>query len=149
MTGKADFSEAEWETVREGPTSAGLIVMSAERGGSFREAFAMAKVYAEARAEHGESELLDEIAGHRPDVDHTRAHSHEELEQHGLARIGEALALVDAKASPEEAAAYRQFVLTVARRVAAAKQEKGAEDGVTEHEQRVLDEIEAALGEAG
>ncbi len=146
MTGKADFSEAEWDTVREGPTSAGMIVMNAERGGSFREAFAMAKVYAEARSEHGESELLDEITAHRPEVDHTRAHSHEELEQHGLARIGEALALVDGKASAEEAAAYRQFVLTVGRRVAAAKKEKGSEDGVTGHEQRVLDEIESALG---
>lgn len=147
MTGKADFSETEWDTVLEGPTSAGLIVMNAERGGSFREAFAMAKVYGEARSEHGESELLDEIAAHRPEVDRTRAHSGEELEQHGLARIGEAVALVDGKASAEEATAYRHFVLTVARRVAAAKKEKGSESGVTEHEQRVLDEIEAALGE--
>jgi hypothetical protein len=145
MTGKADFDEQEWDTVREGPTSAGLIVMSAERGGSFREAFAMAKVYGEARSEHGESELLDEIAGHRPEVDHTRAHSHEELEQHGLERIREALALVDGKATAEEAAAYRRFVSAVARRVAEAKQEKGAEGGITENEQRVLDEIDSVL----
>jgi len=54
MTGKADFDEQQWDTVLEGPTSAGLIVMSAERGGTFREAFAMAKVYGEARSEHGE-----------------------------------------------------------------------------------------------
>jgi hypothetical protein len=145
MTGKADFDEQGWDTVREGPTSAGMIVMAAERGGTFREAFAMAKVYGEARAEHGESELLDELAAHRPEVDHTRAHSHEELEQHGLERIREAVALVDQKASAEEAAAYRRFVATVARRVAAAKQEKGSEDGVTESEQRVLDEIDAVL----
>lgn len=145
MTGKADFEAQEWDAVLEGPTSAGLIVMSAERGGSFREAFAMAKVYGEARKEHGESELLDEIAGHRPEVDHTRAHSHEELEQHGLERIRAALALVDRKATPEEAAAYRRFVSTVARRVAAAKQEKGSAEGVSESEQRVLDEIEAVL----
>jgi hypothetical protein len=145
MTGKADFSEEEWDTVREGPTSAGLLVMSAERGGSFREAFAMAKVYAEARSEHGSSELLDEIAAHRPEVDHTRAHSYEELEQHALGRIREAVALVDAKASPEEATSYRGFVGAVAQRVAAAKKEKGSEDGVSEHEQQAIDQVEAAL----
>jgi hypothetical protein len=146
MTAKANFSEQEWDTVLEGPTSAGLIVMSAERGGSFRETFAMAKVYAEARSEHGESELLDEIAAHRPEVDRTRAHSYEELEQHATQRIREAVALVDQKASAEEAAAYRRFVTAVAGRVAAAKQEKGSEAGITDHERRALDAVEGALG---
>lgn len=145
MTGKAEFEAQEWDTVLEGPTSAGLVVMSAERGGAFREAFAMAKVYGEARREHGESELLDEIAAHRPEVDHTRAKSQEELLQHGLQRIREAVALVDRKASAEEAAAYRRFVGSVARRVAEAKEEKGSEGGVSEREQRVLDAVEAAL----
>jgi chorismate mutase len=145
MTGKADFDEQEWETVREGPTSAGVIVISAERGGTFREAFAMAKVYAEVRQEHGESELLDEIGAHRPDVDRTRAGSQGELIRHGLERIREAVALVDAKASAEEAAAYRRFVGSVARRVAAAKEEKGSEGGVTAREQELLDQVDSAL----
>ena len=145
MTGKADFDEQQWDTVLEGPTSAGLIVMSAERGGSFREAFAMAKVYGEARQEHGESELLDEIAGHRPEVDRTRARSPEELQLHGLARIREAVGLVDEKASAEEAAGYRRFIASVARRVAEAKEEKGSQGGIAESEQRVLDEIDSVL----
>ena len=54
MTTSAEFTEQEWDTVLEGPTSAGMVVATADRGGSFREAFAMAKVYAEARKEHGE-----------------------------------------------------------------------------------------------
>ena len=144
MTGKADFDEQQWDTVREGPTSAGLIVMSAEKGGTFREAFALAKVYAEARQEHGESELLDEIAAHRPDVDRARVPK-DQIEQHGLELIREALALVDQKASADEAAAYRRFVSSVARRVAEAKEEKGSQGGVAASEQRVLDEIESVL----
>ena len=144
MTGKADFDEQQWDAVLEGPTSAGVIVMSAERGGSFREAFAMAKVYAEARQEHGDSELLDQIAAHRPEVDRSRVPK-DEIEQHGLERIREALALVDQKASAEEAAAYRRFVGSVARRVAEAKKEKGSEGGVAAGEQRVLDEIDSVL----
>jgi len=145
MTGKADFDEQEWDTVLEGPTSAGVIVMSAERGGTFREAFAMAKVYGEARGDHGESELLDQITAHRPEVDRTRARSSDELEQHALQRIRDAVALVDQKASAEEAAAYRRFVSSVARRVAEAKKERGSEAGITEREQQVIDEVDAAL----
>ena len=61
MTGKADFSEQEWELVREGPTAAGMYALMASKGGSFRESWALAKTYAEARQEHGESELLDAI----------------------------------------------------------------------------------------
>lgn len=147
MTGKADFSEAEWEAVLEGPTSAGVIVMSAERGGSFREAFALAKVYAEARKEHGASALLDEITAHKPEVDRTRAKSFDELQQHGLDNIRAGLALVDAKASPEEAGEYRRFIGTLAQHVAKAKQEKGSTDGISEHEQQALDAIEGVLGD--
>jgi len=145
VTGKADFDEQQWDTVLEGPTSAGVIVMAAEKGGSFREAFAMAKVYAEARKEHGDSQLLDEVVSHKPEVDHTRTGSMEELKQHGLQGIRDALALVDEKATAEEAAEYRRFVLSVAKRVAAAKQEKGSEDGVTANEQEMIAAVEAEL----
>jgi len=144
MSGKADFDEQEWDAVLEGPTSAGVIVMSAARGGTFREAFAMAKVYAEARQEHGESELLDAIAAHRPEIDRTRV-GKDKVEQHGLERIREAVALVDQKAAADEAAAYRRFISSVARRVAEAKEEKGSQGGVAESEQRVLDEIDSVL----
>jgi len=83
MTGKADFTQEEWELLREGPSSAGLIVVTAQRGGTFRESFALAKAYAEARQQHGESELLDEIVAEKPERDHTRYHSAEEL-KHAL-----------------------------------------------------------------
>ena len=43
MTTKADFTEEEWKQVLEGPTSAGMIVTTAESGGTFRETFAMAR----------------------------------------------------------------------------------------------------------
>ncbi len=123
MTGSADFTAEEWNVVREGPTSAGMIVSTAQRGGSFREAFAMAKAYTEARKEHGDSELLDEIVSHKPDMDHAKAHSAEELKDHGLQRIREAIALVEQKATPQEAEDYRRFVTSLANRVAAAKTE--------------------------
>jgi hypothetical protein len=127
MTGSTDFTPEEWDVIREGPTSAGMIVSTAQRGGTFREAFAMAKAYAEARKEHGDSALLDELVSRKPDMDHAKAHSPEELKEHGLQRIGEAIALVEQKATPEEADDYRRFVISLARRVAGAKTESDNE----------------------
>ena len=72
MTSKADFTEEEWDLVLEGPAAAGLLISTAERGGTIREAFSIAKAYAEARKQHGSSELLDEIVSAKPEVDRTR-----------------------------------------------------------------------------
>ena len=144
MTGSADFTPEEWDTIQEGPTSAGTIVSTAERGGTFREAFAMAKAYTEARQEHGESALLDEIVSSRPEVDRTRAHSPEELKEHGLQRIRDAVALLEAKATPEEVEDYRRFVVSLAQRVAGAKGE-GGEDKVSDAERAAIADVEAAL----
>jgi hypothetical protein len=145
MTGSADFTAEEWDAVLEGPTSAGVIVTTAERGGTFREVYAMAKVYAEARREHGDSELLDEIASKKPEMDRTRAKSKEELRQHGLQRIREAVGLVELKATPEELEDYRRFVLSVANRVAGAKEE-GGDKPVSDAEATAIAEITEALG---
>ena len=144
MTGSADFTAEEWEVVREGPTSAGMIVSTAQRGGSFREAFAMAKAYAEARKEHGDSALLDELVSHKPEMDHTRSHSPEELKENGLKRIREAVALVEQKATPAEADDYRRFVISLANRVAGAKTESD-DKPVSDAEAAAVAAISAAL----
>jgi hypothetical protein len=144
MTASADFTPEEWNVVREGPTSAGMIVSTAQRGGSFREAFAMAKAYTEARKEHGDSELLDEIVSHKPDMDHAKAHSAEELKEHGLQRIREAVALVEAKATPAELEDYRRFVTSLANRVAGAKTESD-DKPVSDAEAAAIAEITQAL----
>jgi len=146
MTTKADFSDEEWKQVIEGPTSAGMVVATAERGGTFRETFAMAGAYTDARKEHGASELLDEIVTHRPKTERIKAHSKEELKDAYLAEIRAAVGLVAAKATPQELGDYRLFVTNLAKKVAAAKEEKGSEGGVTEAEASAIAEIEAALG---
>ena len=144
MTTKAAFSPEEWKVVLEGPPSAGLIVITAARGGTFRETYAMSKAYVEARAEHGESELLDEITAAKPEADHTRYHSAEELRKAGLEHIRDAVALVQAKATAEELEGYRRFVLTLANKVAAAHREQG--QSVSPAETDAIQAITAALG---
>ena len=143
MTGKADFTAAEWETVLQGPPTAGLIVITAQRGGTLRETLAMTQSYVEARKQHGESELLDEIVSARPALDHTRYHSPEELKEAGLQHLRAAAELVAQKATADEADAYKRFVVDLATRVANAHREHG--QAVSDAEQAALDQIASAL----
>jgi hypothetical protein len=143
MTTRSDFSEDEWHLILEAPPSAGLIVVTAQPGGMFRETIAMAKAYVEARQQHGESELLDEIVAAKPERDHTRYHSPEELKEQGLQHLRDAVALLEHKATPAEVDEYRRFIITLANKVAAAHREHGA--AVSGSEQGAIDEVTAAL----
>src|SRR5437660_7939608 len=111
MTNSSDFNEEEWRLVLEGPPSAAMIVITAARGGTFRETFAIGKGYAEARQQHGESELLDAIVAAKPQIDHTRFKSPDELKQHGLEHLRKAVNLLESKATSQELADYRRFVI--------------------------------------
>jgi hypothetical protein len=143
MTAKADFTPEEWQIVLEGPPSAGMIVVTAQRGGTFRETIAMAKAYGEARKQHGESELLDEIVSAKPEIDHTRYRSAEELKEHGLGHLRDAVELLERKATPEEVEDYRRFVLTLADKVATAHRE--GEESISPAERSAIQEIAASL----
>ena len=147
MTAKADFTPEEWQVVLQGPPSAGMIVVTAQRGGTFRETIAMAKAYVEARKQHGESELLDEIVSAKPEVDHTRYHSAEELKENGLRRLRDAVDVLERKVTPEELEDYRRFVLTLADKVATAHREDG--ESVSPAERTAIEEIAASLGAKG
>jgi hypothetical protein len=145
MTGKADFTPEEWELVREGPPTAALVAMTAEKGGSFRESWALAKAYTEARQAHGESELLDALVGEKPDL--KRYKTPEELDAQGLGRLTEAVALLEQKATAAEVDAYRKFALDVAQRVAAAHKEGG--QPVSDAESAAIERVKAILYPSG
>jgi hypothetical protein len=146
MTGKADFTGEEWTLLREAPTSAGMLVIQADRGGTFRETFSMAKAYTEARKQHGASQLLDDIVSEKPQVDRSRASSQEELRANLLQHVRDAVALLEGKATPEELAEYRGFVMKVANRVAEAHRE--GDEQVSEPERQAIAEIGEAAGES-
>src|SRR5450755_2376904 len=144
MTTKTAFSPEEWKVVLEGPPTAGMIVVTAARGGTIRETIAMSKAYAEARAQHGASELLDEIVAAKPQLDHTRYHSAQELRDAGLARLRESVAVLGGKAAPEEVQDYQRFVRALADKVAAAHREEG--QNVSPAEVEAIQQITTALG---
>ena len=145
MTTKAAFSPSEWERVLEGPPSAGLLVITASHGGTFRETIAMSKAYVEARAQHGESELLDEIVAEKPRMERGgKVHNPEELRDQALDCLTEATTLLADKATAEECDDYQHFVLTVANKVAAAHREGGKR--VSPAEEQAIADITIALG---
>jgi hypothetical protein len=142
MAAKGDFSAEEWKQIVEGPATAGFIALTAASGGTFKETIALARAWTDARKAHGASQLLDDIAAEKPAFDRHRYPTPQELHDEGLQRLGEAVELVRSK-SPDDLPAYREFVLGVATKVAAAHKEGG--QAVSPPEQAALDDIQARL----
>jgi hypothetical protein len=137
-----DFSAGEWEAISDGPVYAGLMMITAGKGGSIRETFSMSKAWVEARQRHGESELLDAIVAEKPKLDE-KPGSTIELHNAGIQMLQQAVDAIKSR-SPDELGAYQGFVIGLAERVAEAHEEHG--EKVSSGEGSVLDEIAEALG---
>jgi hypothetical protein len=150
VTKKADFNADEWATVVEAPVLAGMRVVQAGRGGTIRESLAIGRVYAEARQNQGDSELLDALVTSPPAVDPSRLQDGGDMTTVVGDRLREAVRLVQEKGSAEDAQAYREFIVRVGRTAAEAHKEGGfigiGGKQIDDQEQAALDEIEAALG---
>jgi hypothetical protein len=134
------LTEQEIETLRRGATGAGLLVSVSDRSffDSFKEAGALAKHLVAARG-NSQSSLLQRVAeGHGLGFGVTTNPS--EVESGTIEALQEAVQLLEQKA-PEELAAYRAFVLDLARSVAAAA------PGGDQAEGAAIAKIEAALGD--
>ena len=123
MTTKAEFNAEEWSTIVAGPLVAGLTVITADRGGTVRETFALAKGIAQEQQEGDKPELVQAVLGERPspqtvlgEGEHKVAPT--ELPNRADEILRGALALLEAKATSEEVAAYKQVCLDIAQRVA-------------------------------
>jgi Domain of unknown function (DUF4188) len=151
MTRKADFNAEEWSTIADGPLYAGMHVTSADRGGTLRESLAMGHVYQEARAHHGESELLDELIKSPPSIDPERVRqAGGNIAAVASQQLRDAITILEAKATPAEIDAYKRFVMTVAQAVASAHKEGGflgiGGKQISDAENQALDAISTALG---
>jgi hypothetical protein len=147
---KADFNAQEWQALVEAPLTAGMAVVAAERGGTIRESLAIGRIYTAARQQQGESPFLDDLVSSPPALnpDDLQA-AGGDVRQMAAARLREAMATAAAKASPEEVAAYRDFIVSVAEAAATAHKEGGfigiGGKPVSEREQAALEEIRASL----
>jgi hypothetical protein len=139
MARKADFTEAEWESLHVGLTGAGMLVAVSDPGffDSFKEAGTLAKHLAEA-SRTSSTELIRELAGtHGMGFGFTAKPN--EVEVKTLAALESAVATLEAKA-PDELEAYRSLVLDIATSVSRAA---GGGDSV---EAEAIDKIKAAVG---
>jgi hypothetical protein len=151
MTRKADFNAEEWSTIVNGPLYAGMRVINAERGGTLRETLALGQVYQEARQQHGESELLNELVKSPPAIDPDRVReAGGDLGAVTAQQLREALRILQVKATSEEVDAYKRFVMIVAQTVASAHKEGGflglGGKEVSDAENAALDEISSSMG---
>jgi hypothetical protein len=139
MAGKADFTEAEWESLHLGLTGAGMLVAVSDAGffDSFKEAGKLAKHLAEA-SRTSSSELIRELAGtHGSGFGMTSKPA--EVEARTMAALESSVAVLEEKA-PDDLKAYRSLVLDLATSVS------GAASGGDEAEGQAIDKIRAALG---
>lgn len=151
MTAKGDFNADEWTTVVEAPVLAGLRVVGADRGGTIRESVAIGKMYSKARQAQGQNELLDEVLASPPGVDPKRAQAQGDIATASRDRLGEALRILNDKASEEDIEAYKKFVVDVAQAAAEAHKEGGfigiGGKQISDNEKAALDEVRAALAQ--
>ena len=149
MPTKADFNADEWSTILAGPPAAGMRVAMAERGGTLRESLTIGRAYAEARQEHGESELLDAIVAEQPSINPAEFQGESDVPAALTEKLRQAVETLAAKGTGADVDAYKQFIVDLAQRVASAKKEGGVlgigGKEISDNEQQALDEIAATL----
>jgi hypothetical protein len=143
MTGRSDFTAAEWEIVRQAPAYAALSVSAAQRGGFFWEAIAIASTYKDVRGGEAESDLLDAIVAEKPHVGRMHFPSVDDARIHALEYIREATALVEQNGTAADVDASATFIVEVAERVARAYPD--VEQPIASAERKTLAEIAAAV----
>jgi hypothetical protein len=150
MTKKADFNAEEWSVVVKGPPIAGMIVVTAEHGGTIRETLEVGKAYQEARQGHMGPELIEELLDSPPEIDPKGYSDPADLRSRGLQQLRDAVATLEGKADADEIDAYRGFVLGVAERVAHRHKTGGflgfGGHEVSENERVALEDVREALG---
>jgi hypothetical protein len=159
MTTKADFTDEEWARLERAPIVAGMAISLADPGGpieAVRESMAAIKTLTEAAQSGGRGELVDAVAKSVAEKTQQRKSPLGDFKPRG-AMAGEQIldelravnALVGQKATPEEAAAFREWLLTAAKRAAEAAKEGGflgfKAERVSEGEQRMLDKLREVL----
>ena len=159
MTSKADFTDEEWTRLKRAPFVAGMAISLADPGGPIelvKETAATVKSVREAADSGGRGELVDALAkeavadsGQRKNPLHDFKPKGALAGQEILEELGEVNRIASAKATQEEAGAYRDWLLSAAQEAANAAKEGGFmgfhAQRVSEGEQRMLDKLAEVL----
>ena len=158
MTAKADFTDEEWTRLKRAPFVAGMAISLSDPGGPIelvKETAAAVKTVVGA-VEGGRGELVAAVAAEAAADAKTHKNPLHDFKPKGalagqmvLEELTGVNAIVSAKASPEDAEAYRTWLKDAAREAADAAKEGGFLGfhavRVSEGEQRMLDKLGEAL----
>jgi hypothetical protein len=159
MTTKTDFTDEEWARLERAPIVAGMAITLADPGGpieAIKESVAAIKTVTEAAQSGGHGELVDAVAKSVAEKAQQRQSPLGDFKPRGALAGQEILeelqavnALLTEKATPEEAADFREWLLTAAKRSAEAAKEGGflgfKAERVSEGEQKMLDKLGEVL----
>jgi hypothetical protein len=159
MTTKADFTEDEWATLVRSPIVAGMAITLADPGGPIevvKETSAVVK-FVTGSASEGRDDLVGEIARDVRALAEQRTNPVGDFKPRGalagkqvLEEISRANEIVSAKATPEEAGAFREWIMECAQRAADAAKEGGFmgfhAERVSQGEKDMLEQLRSALG---
>jgi hypothetical protein len=158
MTSKADYTDEEWVRLRRVPFVAGLAISMADPGGPIEMAKETMATLKAATTPPSHEELLVVVAQEIASMMNQKQNPLKDFKPDSAALAGKLVLdevkavneIVTAKATPEEADAFRRWLLAVARAAANAAKEGGfmgfGAELVSQGEQRMLDELRATLG---
>jgi hypothetical protein len=161
MTTKADFTEEEWATLVRAPMVAGMAITIADPGGPIevvKETSAVVKFTAGPSSER--DDLVGELAREMRGIAEQRHNPMGDFKPRGadaakeiVGEIARANEIVSAKGTPEEAEAFRTWILECAQRAADAAKEGGFmgfhAERVSQGEKDMLAQLGSAMGGAG
>ena len=154
MTTKSDFSEEEWARVRRAPFVAGMAISMADPGGPIEMAKESMGTVKSATNPPSREQLLTDIALDLQSMTQQRQNPLKDFKPQAPDQIQEELRavsdLVTSKASAEEAAAFKQWLLATAQAAADAAKEGGfmgfGATQVSEGETKMLDQLRVTIG---
>jgi hypothetical protein len=159
MTTKADFTEDEWATLVRSPIVAGMAITFADPGGPIevvKETSAVVKLVT-GTASEGRDDVVGEIARDVRALAEQRTNPVGDFKPRGalagkqiLEEISRADEIANAKATPAEAQAFREWITECAQRAADAAKEGGFmgfhAERVSQGEKDMLEQLRSALG---
>jgi hypothetical protein len=160
MATKADFTAEEWEQIQRAPFMAGLAVVAASPSGPFgviKELFAVGKMLGEVKTQGTSNDLIKALvadieAGAR-DLSapaELKGKTPEQVKSYAIESVRQVAALIDKKTKPDEAQGFKQWLVSVAQKVAEATKEGGflgiGGTRVSEEEAATIKELSTTLG---
>lgn len=158
MSLRDSFTSEEWFKVMTGPGRAGAVVVAASPSGltgivAETQAIAAAvrqSVSAQGRTPLMEAMAADLLGGRGGWRAQEQARTIEDIRAQSLDAVRQAVWLVSAKTSPEDAEAYRTMLMHVAERTASAAKEGGflgfGGEQVNDKERAAIEELRRVIG---